>query len=354
MPTGERAPMSITESEQRIANVRLIAPNGLGFGEGGIGIREQIKQGILTESSLRVIHEHLTTDLEAFKKVDADDDGCGDGRPWQKIVKWETNEDGSRTAKYFGRSMLRAKVFGGGLVTAASMMRAISGAPNVSETLDTDRELMAKNLAEIGFHHGAHTDNHAKGESCGCGAIDNYSAITANAIKYKNQINDVLKLLYGNDFTGNQAAIEHTFSTYEALSNSTSYFAGTNGRKSMDHILESGAVVKELYGHHIEETIVLNDIADTTLDQQHFTESVKNKSEERPRVIQAFSVDLWRGKQIAQAVAEIAHKEGMPWNPDETYKIAYADFNIRTLAVAATLTDGSLPVYLHEVSQGTV
>lgn len=345
MSTGEKFPMNTNETEQVAATVTLLAPYGLGFGEGGISIRDQLNQEILTESSLRVIHEHLTTNPEAFKQVTADDDGCGDGRPWQSIEQLVSDENGNKVPQNYEKSLLRAKIFGGGLVVATSMLRALHGAPVEGESLDNDRENMAKRLEEIGLHHGAHTDNHATGEGCGCGAIDKYPLITANAVKYQDKIYSTLEVLYGEDFADNQAAIEQVLATYAATVSSESYFAGTSGKKSMQQIKESGAVVKELYGHHIEETIVLNDIPGTTLDQQFFTETVKNKSEEKPKVIQAFSVDIWRGEEIAKAVALLAHEEDISIDVDEAYKVAYADFLIRTLAVAATLTDGSLPVY---------
>lgn len=114
----------------------------------------------------------------------------------------------------------------------------------------------------------------------------------------------------------------------------------------MDLILGSGAVVKELAGHHIEETIVMNGVPGTTLDQQYFTETVKNADPNaKPRIVQAFSVDTWRGQEIAKIVSEIAKSHNPAIDIDDYCKLAYADFLIRTLAVAATLTAGDLPVY---------
>lgn len=347
MRPNEKLPAHTPETEADTIVVELIAPDGLGFGEGGISIQEQLKEGIITPSSRRVIHEHLTENQEAFKPVEVPDDGCGDGRPWRKIVQWITVQ-GKKVPKFFEKSKLRAKVFGGGLVVATSMHRILRGVPSESETIDSDREYMAEKLQAIEFAHGAHTDSHnsAHDDNCGCGAIDKYPEITTNIIKYRNEINGVLRMLYGDDFSENEEVIEQAFGTYADIVRSESYFMGTSGKKSMGQILDSGAVVKELAGHHIEETIVLNDVYGTTLDQQFFTETVKNKSEERPEVIQAFSVDIWRGKEIARAVALIAHQEDESVDIDEAYKLAYADFLIRTLGVAATLTDGSLPVYL--------
>lgn len=339
------------ETEDTPATVTRIAPDGLGFGEGGISVKSQIEQGILTSETPGHIHEILTNDPEAFKHVEVDDDGCGDGRPWTKIIQKYTDENGEKKIRLFGNSKLRAKVFGGGMVTAASMWRTIHGTPDETQTVGQDRHLMADALAERGFSHGAHSDDHAEGANCGCGAIDKYPVITANAVKYRQAITDTLKVVYGEEFADNEAEIEQAFGVYDALATRGGYFADASGKESMDQILESGAVVKELAGHHIEETIVINDVEGTTLDQQYFTENVKNAhTTDKPRIVQAFCVDTWRGQQIAEIVAEITKEENPTVDTEHVRKLAYADFLIRTLAVASTLTAGDLPVYRRQVA----
>lgn len=338
--------MNTPEQEQQPTVVELIAPQGLGFGEGGISVTSQIEQGIITADTPRHIYDLLINDTEAFKGVEVDDDGCGDGRPWTKVIQQYRDDAGDKKIQLFGASKLRAKVFGGGLVTAASMWRTIQGAPQPDETVGGDRALMARQLEAAAFHHGAHSDDHAEGNNCGCGAIDKYPVITANAIKYRPQITGALEALYGDEFDDNKAAIEQAFGVYETLAQEAGYFGDASGKQSMEQILDSGAVVKELAGHHIEDTIIINTVEGTTLDQQYFTETVKNAGDgSAPETVQAFSVDVWRGKEIAQAVAEIAQAEDQTADIDQVRKLAYADFLIRTLAVAGTLTAGDLPVY---------
>lgn len=332
------------ETEPQTVVIENLAPNGLGFGEGGITVKKQIVEGILTESVPKAVHELLMNDMNAFKPVEADDDGCGDGRPWQTVMRMVDSESNKQVVEY-KRSLLRPKVFGGGLVAGASMWRAVNGVPDNQDTVIQDRQLIAAKFAENGLNHGAHTDNHAEGDKCGCGAIDNYPLITANAIKYREQITDTLKVLYGDDYADNSEAVEGAFSVYESLVQSEEYFLGATGKQSMDQIIEAGATVKELYGHHIEETIVINDIENTTLDQQYFTERVKEMSEEKPRIVQAFTVDVWRGRQLAEAIARIKAETDPSADINRVYKTAMADFLIRTLAVASTLTAGDLPVY---------
>lgn len=329
-----------------VPTVECIAPDGLGFGAGSISVKEQTEQGVLALDTLGHIRDVLVDDPQAFKSVEVDDDGCGDGRPWHKIVRAYIDENGQKQYRFFGASKLRAKVFGGGLVTVASMWRTIRGVPRQHETISQDRAFMAEKLAEHGVSHGAHSDDHAEGQQCGCGAIDKYPEITANAVTYRNQTTNVLKVVYGEEFADNQAAIEQTFGVYEALAKHAGYLAGANGKDAMDQILESGAVVKELRGRHIEDTIVINDVEGTTLDQQYFTETVKNRSTgDKPQTVQAFSVDVWRGRRLADVAAKIAQDEDPRADIDTVRRLAFADFLVRTLAVAGTLTAGDLPVY---------
>lgn len=341
--------MTVNQSEQEhlVASVELIAPNGLGFGEGGISVKNQLEQGIITPEAPKRIHEILIHDPNVFKQVEATDDGCGDGRPWSKIVQMVASENGEKKIHFFKTSQLRAKVFGGGLVAASSMWRVLQGVPESGETIKADRQFVASEFAKREFSHGAHSDDHAEGDKCGCGAIDNYPLITANALKYRAQVMSTLEVLYAEDFDENKAAIESAFGVYEALAGSADYFNDANGKDAMQQLLEAGAVVKELSGNHVEETIVINDVPGTTLDQRYFTEQVKNAciEEIKPQVIQAFSVDVWRGKEIAKEVVSIASEHDSAIDTAEAYKLAYADFLIRTLAVSATLTGGDLPVY---------
>lgn len=351
MIASENHPTNYSERENPTTVIKLIAPDGLGFGEGGISVKSQIDQRILMPDTPRHIHEFLTNNPNAFKQVEVDDDGCGDGRPWTKIIQEHRDENGNKKVQFFGKSKLRAKVFGGGLVTAASMWRAVQGVPRDEQTVGDDRAFMADKLAAREFSHGAHSDDHAEGDNCGCGAIDKYPTITANAIKYRPQITGTLEALYGDAYEDNKTEIEQVFDVYETLAKGGGYFANASGKQSMEQILDSGAVIKELAGHHIEETIVINDVEGTTLDQQYFTETVKNESgDERPRVVQAFSVDVWRGRAIADQVAQIAYEENPTTDIDRVRKLAYADFLIRTLAVAGTLTAGDLPVYQRRVA----
>ena len=336
--------MNNSEKIQKSIIVENIAPDGLGFGEGGISVRRQMELGILTAEVPGHVDKLLMNDENAFKAVETDDDGCGDGRPWVKIMRMEDNEGAKEVVEY-KKSLLRPKVFGGGVVVASSMWRSINGLPKDGDLVAADRSFIIDELAGRTFSHGAHTDNHAEGDNCGCGAIDKYETITKNAIKFREQITDTLAAIYGDEFDENSDAINQVFRVYEGLAKSETYFSGSTGSQTMGQIIESGATVKELYGHHVEETIIINEAEGTTLDQQYFTQTVKEMCNDKPQIIQAFTVDVWRGRQIAEVVVDIKKKQAPADDSEHTYKVAMADFLIRTLAVAGTLTAGDLPVY---------
>lgn len=349
MTHHESTHMNTIEREQQATVIELLAPHGLGFGSGGISVKTQLETGILTPEAPAIIHETIMNDPALFKAVEVTDDGCGDGRPWKKIIQ-AINSDDTTELRSYKRSLLRAKVFGGGLVTGASMLRTILGEPGESDSVGGDRSVITEHYAARGFAHGAHIDDHAANGKCGCGAIDQYPGITANALYYRKQITDTLKVIYGDDFANNERAIADAFAVYESLVASSSYFRDAGGALSMGRILSSGAVVKELYGHHVEDAIILNDAPGTTLDQQYYTTTIKEACVEKPETVQAFTVDLWRGREIAEIVTAIACEEQPSLDVTETYNLAVADFYIRTLAVAGTLTAGDLPVYLHRIA----
>lgn len=333
-------PYEIAEQEKKIEVITL-APNGLGYGEGSISAES------MNSSDLEVAGEIIRTDQDVFVSVDPDapDDGCGDGRKVARVMRLNEETD---VIEELRKSRRRAKIFGGGLMVASSMWRSIAGTPNHGETVLGDREFIAGKLKDLNIAHGAHTDTHAQGDNCGCGAIDKYPDMTKNAGIYKQEIIGTLKALYGESFEENAEAIKAVFATYGVLTDDKDYFSNAQGAKTRDLIAGSGSVVKELADDHREGKIVLNDIEGTTFDQRRFDDKLQAAGVESE--IQVFVVDVWRGRMYADAIAQVAADtlEGVTY--ETARQTAYADFLIRTLAVAATLTKGDLEVNarLHE------
>lgn len=328
---------------QNEAEIIVLAPHGLGFGEGSISTEDQLERGELSAEAMETGLDIIMNDHSVFGFVDhdANDDGCGDGRPVSKVFALIDSASG-KTKEYFNKSRRRAKLFGGGLIAASSMWRSVSGDPVNGETVLGDREFISKELKDRGIMYGAHTDSHAEGENCGCGAIDKYPDITRNAVKYQQPIKEVLGALYGDSYADNESAIKAVFDVYEAIAVRQGYFTNAGGKTSMDFMLEQGAVVKQLDRNHLEDFVIMNDIEGTTFDQRAFDAKLKDRG--ITREVQAFVVDTWRGRMYADAIADIARKYMTQADLSAIRKQAYADFLIRTLAVSATLTKGDQPV----------
>lgn len=334
--------MSELEQKEPV-EVRLLTEAGLGYGEGLISPAEHMKNGKFDRESLRAAVDILLHDESVYVGIDpeAADDGCGDGRWAIKIYK--LLDPATKKTAIYKRSLTRAKIFGGGLVAAASMWRAVDGSPG-GKTLRGDRKFIAGKLKESGITYGAHTDDHAHGDNCGCGAIDKYGIVSANVVKYRSNIVASLAVLYGDEFEDNADAIADAMGVYDHLDDA--YYGILSGRQAMDDIEKDGAVVKQLEGEHLEGTILINKVEGTTLDQQKLRDTLSERGYS-PNV-QAFVVDEWRGRMYADAVADIVLEQDGSRNRDEAYRVAYADFLIRTLAVGATLTKGDLPVLVRE------
>ncbi|MBM3210181.1 hypothetical protein FJZ39_02480 [Candidatus Saccharibacteria bacterium] len=335
----------MTFSHEQIHRIQIdiIAPNGLGFGEGSISASAQLKSGELSPEAYNAGLDILQHDNRVVQPIDSDavDDGCGDGRPAAAVYCVEGGE-----RKYFNKSRRRAKVFGGGLVAFTSMQRSVAQVLDGAEptNLASDHKNSASNLRELKILYGAHTDTHAHGDNCGCGAIDKYPLITANALAYRQQITDVVELFYNSDKSSEKTKLVNAvFESYKTLASSTDYFAGTNGKVTMDYIESDGAVIKQLSDNHLEDYVFFNEIEDTTFDQRKFDEIMKERGIDS--TAQVFAVDMWRGRMYADAAAKlhVAHAQDAE-RYQQACDVAFVDFIIRTAATAATLTDGSLPV----------
>lgn len=344
MPKGERL---MGHDNEPVYEVSVLAPNGLGYGEGTISVAKQLEAAELTTNVLQKAVELVRTCPTVFSEVDADapDDGCGDGRPTAKVYRYVMHE-GKKILQEFNKSRRRAKVFGGGLIVASSMMRVLKGQPKQDDTVLHDRQETVDMLNGLDIAFGAHTDANANGEVCGCGAIDKYPTITRNVVEFRDGITSTLKALYGDQYADNENAIEDVFEFYsELVASHPEYFTDAVGAKTMELIEDNSSYVKQLSDTHLEDIIVVNDIEGTTFDQRAFDKELRDMLDDDSIQVQAFTFDTWRGRMYADAVSKVALEQDNTLDVDYLRKKAYADFLIRsTLAVAATLTAGDLPV----------
>lgn len=340
----KEGPLQVPKSEQEKIDeyhLKCIAPNGLGYGEGTISAADRqtaSEYPVSREQLQRAIDVIVHRSGDVIVPIEEYDDGCGDGRPTEVILRKDLEADSIVT---YNKSKKRAKIFGGGLLVAASMWRAIRGKADDGDTVLGDRQFIASELKARNVHYGGHTDNRAQGENCGCGAIDKYGLSVQLGNQYRDQITDTLAAFI--DTPSENTGVIQAFSTREALAGDQQYLSNASGRATMDLMLESGALIKELGDDHFEAIVLMNDQPNMTVDQEMVATILRQAG--LPDKIQVFVVDIWRGRQYAEVVADIAAEHG--YNRELAQQTALADFFIQQLAVSTTLTKGDLPVILN-------
>jgi len=289
--------------------------DGLGFGEGTISYADRAGSEVSPKILARV--ETLIESPEILVPVQASDDGCGDGR--EVGIVYEGSE-------VRNRSLNRAKIFGGGATMAAASSIGLGHArgQNLHETFDTAAAL----LVDRGLDYGAHRDNHAHGENSGCGAIDKAPINIGNVVKYRQPITETIKAL-GVDTSGLDNVIE-AFGQYEKETANQTY----SGAKVVEDIQRRGRVVKELKDNHNEMFVILNDVAGKTVNQGKVRE-VSNGA------VQVFAVDTWH----LSALAEAMYPESKGFSDSDRHEALLSEL-VYTLATAATLTKGDLPIIM--------
>lgn len=288
--------------------------DGLGFGEGAISGTDDPEALALAEETIQHSGKILVAvDRDEDGRV-LEDDGCGDGRRTGLIFRFK---------QFFKRNLNRAKVFGGAVTMTAAGLIGTGRAKDSSLEATFGQSIDV--LEENSMEYGAHTDDIAEGENSGCGAIDNAPKIVKAAIKYESQIRETIGAL-GAD-TEELDAVYGNFHGYaETLPSDEKY----SGRRVMDGIIGAGKVIKQLVGMHREKCIVLNSVRGYTLNQ----EMVRKRTHGRAEI---FGVDVWRLEDIAAGA--------FPGYP-KVESQAYLSELVYTLATAAVLTKGDLPVYM--------
>lgn len=296
--------------------------DGLGYGEGPVSTTERtdVTPDLVASMEAVISSEKILVDVDRDKNGEPiDDDGCGDGRGVKEI--WEG-------FKRRFKSLNRAKVFGAGVAMSAADEIG-SGRATGSSLNDTFLGAIGK-LKAAGLNFGGHTDDHAHGTNCGCGAIDKAPQTVANVIKYEDKIRGSISAL-GADATG----LDEIFGNYKAFHEASPEYDDFSGVEIMEAIRGEGKVTKRLEGPHKEWFIVLNTIPGKTINQDAIREASEGK-------LQVFGVDVWR----LQEIAEKLHPE----DPEAQHE-AFLSKLVYTLSVAATLTKGDLPVYVVDKQQ---
>jgi hypothetical protein len=354
-----------------MADVTEIGPLGYGNPDGiSFNTYQQMTDSgeLPSEMTAKVIE--LIRSGECLRQVTDDDDGCIDGRPTDAVSFVDSegrivtndviiDENGARIVHE------RAKVAGGGYVTALAMRRALE---HPKGTIDQDLADVANDLTEQNIYCGSHTGVRDDDAKTGCGANDNCRPILENGLVFREKIADNVGALIGLAGTrrGDNAALRVTDGWAETLNNDT-YFEGSTGKSRLNTIDSSIkaaqqrtgsdrpiAVRKHLAGSHAEIGIIVNYVEGHTFSQAAFADALHEAFPDvvREKLPQLFVVDAWRIEQLATAIGSAPKRDA------EDSEIARSDEEIQEdiatareagyayqLATAATLTDGSLPAY---------
>lgn len=307
------ATVSKRSTKPRFTVSRVI--KGFEFGHG------QISGTAASRRVLATVDETIHNSPELLVPIDKDDegrtlldDGCGDGRAVLTVFSKD---------KEYKRSLNRPKVFGGSATMAAACLIGLGQANGLA--LNDVFGAAIRSLEAEGMDFGAHTDEHMRGDNCGCGAIDKAPQILFAALKYEIPIRGVVTMLVNDTATLNE--VYASFRTYvQQLAEQPDY----SGMKVMDTILHNkhNHIVKQLGGEHKERRIVLNTVRGFTVNQKLIRTVTNDQA-------QVFAVDVWRIQDIANNLYK-----GQP----ELQAKALISELIYTVATAAVLTKGDLPV----------
>lgn len=304
-----------------------IVPGGIGFGGGNIEVNNRLNdpEDPLTPEVMQNVNEFLTSpealvdiSIDTETGINVDDDGCGDGREVSIVFK------GDKKKK---RSLVRPKVFGGApVMTLAARIGNDETAGVPLQKLFSDS---VATLEQRGIDFGGHSDTHATGDNCGCGAIDKAPEIIHAVVEHEEGIKRVIEILglETDDLEGAEGIFANYY-RYDDLSNMKG--VPYSGKVALGELREKKKVIKELDGTHNEVAVVLNYVQGKTVNQQ----KIRDISDDSAQV---FAVDVWRLQSIATRL----------YPDDESRQNkALLSMVVYTLGVAATLTRGDLPVYV--------
>jgi hypothetical protein len=297
--------------------------DSIGYGDGAISYearKSEVGAEILQAAENAINSKAILAKVDVDEKGNMlDDDGCSDGRVWGKLF-----EKVNGAMRWFKRSLNRPKVFGGGITMGTAAMLGLGEADGqeLNQAFSTTVERFQDKMIGFGAHTDSHNESHPK--NCGCGAIDKAPQILSNALKFEDKIRGTLTA-FGID--NDDPGVGNIFGNLRSFSNKIDAEA-YSGKEVSEAITENGGFIKELAGDHLEMYIVLNNVEGYTVDQHYIREISDDK-------VQVFAVDVWRLKQLAQRLYD---------NDTERHQ-AFVSMLVYTLATAATLTKGDLPVY---------
>jgi hypothetical protein len=339
------------EHERNSMLATEIAPDGIGYGneDASISLKKQRESGEISEA-VEARAADIIKSGECMVDVDFEDDGCIDGR--FAILKIIIDKFGRASEMGIdSEHNERAKVAGGGYITALAMLLALQ---RTGASVDEDLKRVVAELAEEDICCGAHTGEHGHGDATDCGANDKFDLILQNGVRYKNEILGTLQAVFDNQSAEyNDEAFHAAINGWTALVHKDEYFRDSTGKSRLNVIADgiaeaekenkSGAprgVVKNLEGDHKEDFVFLNFQKGKTFSQRKFRARMREEFPDisEKNLAQVFVVDAWRIKDLADAIGQ---------NVEDREAALYAGLAFQ-LATAATLTDGTQRVFANQ------
>lgn len=203
-------------------------------------------------------------------------------------------------------------------------------------TFINDAEVMIDAYLRLGIAPGGHRDDNGREGAVGCGAIDGLDGILQRMID-PTLVEDhkrIVKTLLAEHFD-RDTYLRVLGAGLVLESRSNDYFAE---RGQILDLLEEKALrsVSVLHGEHNEGIVIVNFVPDTTLASNRFADNYGG--------LQAFGYDIWRSKQLAQAL--------LPLPSQDVDRARFITARVMlSVATLMSLTDGSLPLLVRIPAQ---
>lgn len=299
---------------------------------------------------------------ECIVTCNHNDDGCIDGRCADLLAYPQDGEFATKEVPD-NKGNERAKVAGGGLITGLAMYKAL-GEGLVSP--ESDITFIADSFAHKGIYCGAHTGAHGSPDAkkSDCGANDRFGEIIHTVIQNKNAVAGVTRRFM--DYLGvtyNQEHMDNNIADWDCIVKLRDNFINSDGLMRLDAIREGvliaqdtvtddtkASVIKNLAGSHNEYELEVICDEGMTFSQTQLRDALlaRHPEVDPDDLPQVFVLDLWRVRQLAEAIAAIPDRDsGRIRSSDEINErfsralhagIAYQ------IGTYVTLTDGSLDI----------
>lgn len=337
-------------------DVKEIAPLGYAGLNGKISYEQKLASGEL-KKEVADSGAEIIKGGECMKDITDKDDGCIDGRLAIRLLfpNGIEGEDFNEVEITDALDHHRAKVAGGGYITALAMKLALDGP---SGSINQDLQSVADHLTRYGIYGGTHTGDHSHDGAVDCGANDRFSEIIQTGDDLRANIATTVQAVLPLCHPCAQMPPEITERTgrnTHAAATNEEYAAASSGEARFGIIMNTIAEVqanlgnnkpvsvsKHLEGGHKEAFIVINAVPGKTFSQAAFHEQLKaaNPDVADDALPQAFALDLPRVVELAEAMSK-GHD-----NEQEAFAATlYAGLAFQ-FATAATLTDGTLRTFV--------